>query len=139
MASFGAGSLYERLLQVEAKILLLGVDYTALPLFMYLEWLFRVSYRYEKAFHGRIRENGVERDGVAVHFVRDERLNPQTDRRRIGRTIDRDDTVRKIDIAYGTARTMPARTVERIVARELEMNSLTLLREDMPFQGTAER
>ncbi|MSP49853.1 MAG: AAC(3) family N-acetyltransferase [Alphaproteobacteria bacterium] len=137
-ASFGADSFYARLLQPDGQVLLLGVDYTALPLFMHLEWQLQVSYRYEKAFAGHIVRSGELRRAQAIHYVRDERVAPQTDRRRIGVLIDADNSVRRANCAYGLIRAFPARTVERIVRREVAKNPLILLDADRPFLATSE-
>ena len=132
-ASFGADSFYDRLLRQDGQILLIGVDYTALPLFMHLEWRLKVPYRYEKSFEGSIRVGSEERRDTAVHFVRDEQTDPQTDRRRIGAVIDEDDAVQQADCAYGVVRSLPASAVERVVSREFRRDPLFLLRADRPF------
>jgi aminoglycoside 3-N-acetyltransferase len=134
-ASFGADSFYDRFLRQDGHILLVGVDYTALPLFMHLEWRLRVPYRYEKSFEGSVRIGVEERRDTAVHFVRDERTDPQTDRRRIGAVIDEDGAVQRADCAYGVVRSLPARAVERVVGRELRRDPLFLLRADRPFRA----
>jgi len=135
-ASFGAASPYARLLAADCRILLLGVDYTALPLFMHLEFVNGVPYRHPKAFAGRSRVGGELRDTVAIHHVRDADLDPQTDRRRIGVFIDREPDLLTVDLPYGVARAMPARTVARVVERELARDPLILLAADRPFLGS---
>ncbi|MBM3546839.1 MAG: AAC(3) family N-acetyltransferase [Alphaproteobacteria bacterium] len=133
--SFGATSPYARFIDADIRILLLGVDYTALPLFMHLEAKHGVPYRHPKSFHGRLRIAGELKETVAVHHVRDAGLNPQSDRRRIGAFIDREPEVVLADLPYGVARMTSARVVERVVARELRRDPLILLDASRPFQG----
>lgn len=133
--SLGVSSVYARLVQADCRILLLGVDYTALPLFMHLEAVNRVPYRHSKTFHGRIRVAGELRMTMAVHHVRDAALDPQSDRRRIGAIIDREPDLAFADLPYGRARMVAASTVARVVTRELARDPLILLDAATPFRG----
>ena len=134
--SFGVSSVYARLVQADCRILLLGVDYTALPLFMHLEAMNRVPYRHSKTFHGRLRVAGEVKMTTAIHHVRDAVMDPQSDRRRIGAIIDREPDLAFADLPYGRARMVPASTVARVVTRELARDPLILLDAVTPFRGT---
>ena len=135
--SFGSDSPYARFIGADVQILLLGVDYTALPLFMHLEAMSPVPYRHPKSFAGQSRLAGEVRETVAIHHVRDADRDPQSDRRRIGVFIDRESEVVFADLPYGRARAVPARTVERVVTRELKRDPLILLDASNPFRGSA--
>ena len=133
--SFGAASPYAKLLAADGHILLLGVDYTALPLFMHLEAVNQVPYRHPKSFSGQSRVAGELKSTTVIHHVRDAVSDPQSDRRRIGVIIDSEADVRVADLPYGQARLVSARTVERVVARELARDALILLDAETPFRG----
>jgi aminoglycoside 3-N-acetyltransferase len=127
--SFGPGSFYERLLAAEGKVLLIGVDFTALPLFMHLEHVHGVSYRYEKRFTGNIVDAGRASPGEMVHFVRDEHRNPETDRTRISALLDASPACRRVSFAYGEHRCMAARAVAEEVARQLARDPYFLIKQ----------
>lgn len=126
--SFGTGSTYDKLLSAQASVLLLGVDFSALAMFMHLEKIHQVAYRYDKRFDGVTRSEGREFPDYAVHFVRDERLNPISYRQRIGEILDHEKSCRKAEFGYGLHRLIPANTVADVVARELEKNPYVLIK-----------
>lgn len=87
-ASIGEGSFYDRFIDANGKFLMLGVDYTALPIFMHMEAKLNLPYRYKKEFHGKILIKKKYFDVTYSHYVRDEKKMPNTDRSRIGKLID---------------------------------------------------
>ncbi len=136
--SFGPETFYDRLVQADAWVLLIGVDFTALPLFMQIERMNEVPYRYEKTFHGRTRDGDRLFDDTAVHFVRDETLNFDSDRKPTGDLIDADPTCRHADFGYGHHRLVPASTVIRVAERRLREDPHALIRfEDDPSEQKA--
>ncbi|HEY1479259.1 MAG TPA: AAC(3) family N-acetyltransferase [Gaiellales bacterium] len=69
---FGPDSVFAYLLEVDAKLLFLGVDFEMCTFVYHVEQLLRVPYRYFKDFHGTV----VDADGevsqvTARYFVRD--------------------------------------------------------------------
>lgn len=127
--SFGSGSIYEKLTGADVQVLLLGVDFTALALFMHLEKINEVDYRYDKKFHGITRVNGAEHGDVAIHFVRDERRNPVSYRQRIGSLIDMEVDCRKLSYGYRHHRFVPASTVGKVVKTALKKDPYFLIKE----------
>jgi aminoglycoside 3-N-acetyltransferase len=125
--SFGSGCTYDKLLDADASVLLLGVDYTALAMFMYLEKVHRVAYRYDKRFDGITRHLSTEFPDYAIHFVRDEKLNPVSYRQRIGGVIDREQACRGVEFGYGLHRLVHAGTIAGVVARELKKDPCVLI------------
>lgn len=127
--SFGPDSFYDRLLRADGKVLLLGVDFTALPLFMHLEHVCQVSYRYEKRFTGITVKDGAQIPGEMVHFVRDEHRNPDTDRTRISAVLDSHPDCRRMRFGYGEHRFIGARLVAAEVAARLAADPWYLIKQ----------
>lgn len=77
LSAFDPGSAFERLLDLDFKLLLLGADERAISIFHYSEQRAQVPYRYWKDFKGQI----LTTDGWKVQtyrmYVRDLDLNPQ--------------------------------------------------------------
>lgn len=134
--SFGPGSIYDKLMQADMRVLLLGVDFTALPLFMHLEKLHAVPYRYDKTFTGLTRSRGRTVPDSTVHFVRDLDLNPINHRSRVGAVIERQPDCVMRAFAYGEHRFVPASTVARVVAEELVKDPSCLIKEPVGDHAT---
>ena len=126
--SFGLGSIYEKILSLNPHVLLLGVDYTALSLFMHLEKIAAVNYRYDKVFEGISQNGGEKYKDSSIHFVRDLEVDPVSDRNRIGAIIDKDGDCKKVTYAYGVHRLIPARTITKIVAQNLVKDPYCLIK-----------
>ena len=67
--SFGPDSFFDRFHKVGGKILNLNFD-AGSTLIHYVERQLRVPYRFDKTFHGTIREQGRERGATSVIWVR---------------------------------------------------------------------
>lgn len=132
--SIGPGSFYSHFSTLGGYVVLLGVDFRALPFFMHMERVLDLPYRYDKRFNGKVRNNGAVRDVVAIHAVRDEKTEPLTDRSRIGSILDNDPDCRLATIAYGKIRAIPVTTVERVVREHVARDPLILLDEKTPFE-----
>lgn len=127
--SFGAGSLYDKLLSADAKALLIGLDFRALPLFMHIERMHGVNYRYEKKFTGVILDNGQRIESDMIHFVRDERRNPETDRSRISSELDNCPDCKLVGYGYGEHRCIRMRVIVEKALAQLESNHYFLLKQ----------
>lgn len=125
---FGPGTIYDRLLQEDLYLLLLGVDFTSVSLFMHLEHVNKVSYRHEKVFSGIVREKDREYDTESYHFVRDATMNPESYRERIGAVIDGQESCRSVDFAYGTHRFVPANTIASLVEEKIQEDPFFLIK-----------
>ena len=67
--SFGPDSFFERFHKLGGKVLNLNFD-AGSTLIHYVERVLRVPYRFDKTFHGTIREQGREREATSVIWVR---------------------------------------------------------------------
>ncbi len=136
--SFGPDTFYDRLVQADAQILLLGVDFTALPLFMQVERMRQVPYRYDKRFTGQTRDAGRLFADAAVHCVRDRDRNFVNDRSRVGAAIEADPACRTARFGYGLHRLTTARCVVRVAEACLARDPHALIRFPSPAeQGAA--
>lgn len=126
--NFGKGSIYAKLMETNLYILLIGVDFTSLALFMHLERINNISYRYEKPFYGQIRYDGQLIKITDIHYVRDEKLNPVTHRSRIGALIDQEADCIKVEFGYGEHRFVSAHTVNRVVSQALNEDPFFLVK-----------
>jgi len=57
--SYGHDSVYERLLNYPVKLLTLGLGPNWIPFIHYLDWLYKVPFRYDKLFTGAIKNGKV--------------------------------------------------------------------------------
>jgi aminoglycoside N3'-acetyltransferase len=77
-SAFDPGSAFERMLELDFKLLLLGADIRATSIYHISEQRNNVPYRYWKDFPGQVRTaNGWERRTYRM-FVRDLDLDPKT-------------------------------------------------------------
>ena len=126
--SFGLGSIYEKLLYMDTIILLLGVDYTSLSMFMHFEKTASVNYRYDKIFEGKTKDGDKIYQDKGIHYVRDLDIDPVCDRNRIGAIIDQEPDCKIVSFAYGIHRLIPARTIAGIVAENLIIDPYCLIK-----------
>ncbi len=76
-SAFEAGSVFERMLDLDFKLLLLGADVQAASIVHYSEQRATVPYRYWKEFSGRVNQAGTWTTQTYRMLVRDMDLDPQ--------------------------------------------------------------
>lgn len=76
LSAFDPDSAFERLLELDARVLLLGADIYAVSLVHYSEQRAEVPYRYWKEFSGRVLTADGWQERTCRMFVRDLELNP---------------------------------------------------------------
>ncbi len=77
LSAFDPGSAFERMLELNFKLLLLGAEARATSIFHYSEQRAKVPYRYWKDFPGEIRIPGGWHKRTYRMFVRDLELKPE--------------------------------------------------------------
>jgi aminoglycoside 3-N-acetyltransferase len=77
LSAFDPGSAFERMLELDFKLLLLGADSRATSMFHYCEQRADVPYRYWKDFTGEVNTLQGWQTRTYRMFVRDLELNPQ--------------------------------------------------------------
>jgi len=75
-SAFDPGSAFERMLELDFKLLLLGADSNSVSMFHYCEQRANVPYRYWKEFAGQVRTRKGWEMRTYRMFVRDLELNP---------------------------------------------------------------
>lgn len=76
LSAFDPGSAFERMLELDFKLLLLGADETSISLTHICEQHAKVPYRYWKDFTGKVRTGNDWEERTYRMFVRDLDLNP---------------------------------------------------------------
>lgn len=77
LSAFDPGSAFERMLELDFKLLLLGADERAVSMLHYCEQRAAVPYRYWKEFTGPVRTSAGLQTRTYRMFVRDLNLDPQ--------------------------------------------------------------
>jgi aminoglycoside N3'-acetyltransferase len=76
-SAFDDGSAFDRMLEMDFKLLLMGAEIQAASIVHYSEQRAEVPYRYWKDFKGRVRANKNWEMGSYRMFVRDLEMNPE--------------------------------------------------------------
>ena len=76
-SAFDPGSAFERMLDLNFKLLLLGADERAISILHYSEQRAQVPYRYWKEFHGKVRRGDGWEERFYRMYVRDLELDPR--------------------------------------------------------------
>lgn len=79
LGAFDPGSAFERMVELDFKILLLGADVQAISLLHYAEQRVGVPYRYWKEFRGRVRMDDAWEERTYRMYVRDLDIDPKID------------------------------------------------------------
>ena len=77
LSAFDPGSAFERMLELDFKLLLLGADARAVSMFHYCEQRAKVPYRYWKDFTGEVITSTGWQTRTYRMFVRDLEIKPQ--------------------------------------------------------------
>jgi aminoglycoside N3'-acetyltransferase len=101
-SAFDPGSAFERLLELDFKLLLLGADVQAVSMVHYSEQRLSVPYRYWKDFTGQIKTpDGSWQTRTYRMFARDLEINPQLDLSPIQRLMQQRGQWRSVPVNYG--------------------------------------
>ncbi|MGB9674366.1 MAG: AAC(3) family N-acetyltransferase [Anaerolineales bacterium] len=87
-SAFDPGSAFERMVELDFKILLLGADVQAISLLHYAEQRVGVPYRYWKDFPGLVRLNQDWEERIYRMYVRDLDLDPHIDLHPVQRRME---------------------------------------------------
>ncbi len=100
-SAFDPGSAFERMLELDFKLLLLGADERAVSILHYSEQRFQVPYRYWKDFSGRVRRAGEWHDATYRMYVRSLELNPQLTLAPVRQQMEKEATWQSTCLNYG--------------------------------------
>jgi aminoglycoside 3-N-acetyltransferase len=124
LLAFGEGSAFARLVDCDARVLLLGINLQAASLIHGAEESMGVPYRYWKEFRGMYVEGGVEREHTCRMYVRDLTIDPQLIMKPLEVEMTQAGTLRTVPLGRGF--------VMSCTARHLLAAALALLGRD-PF------
>jgi len=99
--AFDPGSAFEKLLELDFKLLLLGADVQAVSMIHYSEQRAQVPYRYWKDFRGEVRDSQGWATRTYQMFARDLELDPQLDLYRIQALLQKRDQWHTAKLNYG--------------------------------------
>ncbi len=108
-SAFDPGSAFERLLELDGKLLLLGADIQAASMVHYSEQRAAVPYRYWKDFTGQVRTPQGWQERTCRMFVRDLQLDPHLDLHPIQHTMQAQGTWHSLPVNYGWVSVCPLR------------------------------
>lgn len=100
-SAFDAGSAFERMLELNFKLLLLGADVQATSIVHYSEQRAAVPYRYWKEFSGRVKEDDQWQLRTYRMFVRDLDLDAQLRLTPIQKALEARGQWRSVALHYG--------------------------------------
>lgn len=121
-SAFDPGSAFERMLELDFKILLLGANERAISLLHYSEQRVAAPYRYWKEFHGLVRRGDLWRECSYRMFVRDLEIDPQLTLAPVRRLLESQDAWRSLPLNYGQISLCRmsdfVKTVDQILAQD---------------------
>jgi len=100
-SAFDPGSAFERMFELDFKLLLLGADVQAVSMVHYSEQRASVPYRYWKDFTGQVKTASGWQTRTYRMFVRDLELDPQLNLHPIQGLMEQRSQWRSVPINYG--------------------------------------
>lgn len=101
-SAFDAGSAFERMLDLDFEMVLLGASIQVASIVHYSEQKARVPYRYWKTFEGTVFRSGEPRTATCRMFARDLALDPRRDFGSVQRLLEARGLWRQVKLNYGT-------------------------------------
>lgn len=101
LSAYDPGSAFERMLELDFKLLLLGVDIWAASIIHFSEQRLNVPYRYWKNFHGLVRTSDGWQEKTYRMFVRDLEINPQLTADPVQKLLEERSQWRSVSLNYG--------------------------------------
>lgn len=126
-SSFSAGGAFDRLLALDARLLLLGVTLHPVSFIHYVEERQAVPYRYWKTFTAPYTEGNHTAPRSYQMYVRDKACELKLDLNRLAEPLRRSGDLREAALGMGMVRTCPARAFVRAATRMLGDDPFALL------------
>jgi len=99
--AFDDGSAYDRMLELDFKLLLLGANVQSVSMLHYSEQRARVPYRYWKEFTGQIRTQSGWENRTYLMYVRDMDIDPKLSLKPVRRYLEDNGNWRSTELNYG--------------------------------------
>lgn len=122
--SVGPDSVFAKLRELDAKIMIIGLSYNeSLTFFIHIEETQGCDYRYFKEFRGTITGyDGVKQDSKIVLFVRDLERGVQNSVDKMGFIMEQEGIVKKTVIGKSEIKLMKANDVYQRTVKEMKKN-----------------
>jgi len=127
-SAFDPGSAFDRLLELDFKVMLLGADIYVVSLIHYSEQRAQVPYRYWKEFSGQVLSSDGWQKRTCCMFVRDLELNPQLDLSPLEKCLRAAGEWREQPLNYGRIALFRARAFTRAADELLAEDPWSLVR-----------
>jgi aminoglycoside N3'-acetyltransferase len=125
--AFNLGGPFDRMIGLEARLLLLGTTMQAASLIHYVEERCVVPYRYWKTFKVRCHEEGIVTEKDADMFVRDLRADPKLDLAIVSDCLKQNGELRVAALGAGQVLSCRFRDFVKRSMELLQKNRLCLL------------
>ncbi len=123
---FGKDSLFDRMYNINAKILNLGFYFY--PTFIhFVESQCKVPYRYDKTFRIKIKKGNAEYKKSYVYNVRDLKLNPYPNIIALEKKAFEEETVKKIKLGGAMITSVKMKDLFRIASEMIHVNPAALV------------
>jgi aminoglycoside 3-N-acetyltransferase len=100
-SAFDNGSAYDRMFELDFKLLLLGANVQSVSMLHYSEQRARVPYRYWKEFSGQIHTPSGWENRTYLMYVRDMEIDPKLSLKAVQRYMEENSTWRSTELNYG--------------------------------------
>ncbi len=131
-SSFEANSVFGKLRMLDGKIIIIGLTYTnSMTFFHHVEEIEGVDYRYLKAFHGTVTDQGGKTyEDTFTMLVRDLDMGVITEVDPMGELMEKAGIVTVRQIGDATVKLMKANDVYNFTAREMKRDPMLLYQID---------
>lgn len=128
--SFGPDSIFAKLRELDAKIMIIGLTYNeSVTFFHHIEETQGCDYRYFKEFKGTIIDHsGTKKEKEIVLFVRDIEKGVQNNVNIMGEIMEREGIVKKKKIGKSDIKLMKANDVYQRTVEEIKENPHILIK-----------
>ncbi len=132
--SYGKESIFMRLRELDAKIMVIGLSYThSMTFFHHIEQMNGVDYRYIKAFTGQVTdENGRTYEDTFTMLVRDIDKGVITEVDPMGEVLEKLGVIKLAWIGDATVKFMKANEVFRVTSEEMKRDPHLLYQIEKP-------
>ena len=121
-STFNPEGPFDRLIELNAKIILLGADFNTVSMIHWVEEKYLVPYRYWKTFSGTIIDDGKESNQDYKMYVRSRETNPQLKMYSVEKTLIKEGKIDQYTIGGGSVKVFNVRDFISIAEKSIKNN-----------------
>ncbi len=125
---FAINGPFDRLMQLNTKVLLLGIGFCYNSVAHLLEERLQVPYRYWKIFNGTYINHGVEQNKSYKMYVRDLTLNSDITLAHFKPIVDQEKLIQKVHLGSGEIQLYKLQPFMNLLQQKLQQNPYFLIR-----------